>query len=96
MVTAPVKSFPPNKYGLYDIAGNVWEWTSDWYRNDYYEMSNKPEGIKNPQGPQDSFDPVEPYTEKKVQRGGFLLMQRVLLLWLQGSIQAESEPGYRS
>jgi formylglycine-generating enzyme required for sulfatase activity len=73
MVTAPVKSFPPNKYGLYDIAGNVWEWTSDWYRNDYYKMSNKPQGIKNPPGPQDSFDPVEPYAEKKVQRGGSFL-----------------------
>ena len=73
MVTAPVKSFPPNKYGLYDIAGNVWEWTSDWYRNDYYEISDKPGGIKNPQGPVDSFDPVEPYSEKKVQRGGSFL-----------------------
>ncbi len=73
MVTAPVKSFPPNKYGLYDIAGNVWEWTSDWYRNDYYKMSNKPQGIKNPPGPTDSFDPVEPYAEKKVQRGGSFL-----------------------
>ncbi|TFG76033.1 MAG: formylglycine-generating enzyme family protein [Thermodesulfobacteriales bacterium] len=73
IVTAPVKSFPPNKYGLYDIAGNVWEWTSDWYRSDYYEMSNKPEGIKNPPGPEDSLDPVEPYAKKKVQRGGSFL-----------------------
>ncbi|MFA9407492.1 MAG: formylglycine-generating enzyme family protein [Candidatus Dadabacteria bacterium] len=73
VVTAPVKSFPPNKYGLYDMAGNVWEWTSDWYRNDYYEMSNKPEGIKNPPGPEDSFDPAEPYAKKKVQRGGSFL-----------------------
>jgi formylglycine-generating enzyme required for sulfatase activity len=72
-VTAPVKSFPANGYGIYDIAGNVWEWTADWYRNDYYEMSNTPEGIKNPKGPEDSYDPVEPYAEKKVQRGGSFL-----------------------
>ena len=36
--TAPVGSFPANGYGLYDMAGNVWQWCSDWYRHDYYKQ----------------------------------------------------------
>src|SRR5450432_3529766 len=41
---APVASFPPNGYGLYDVAGNVWEWIGDWYRSDYY-ASFDPHGV---------------------------------------------------
>lgn len=67
---APVKSFPANGYKLYDMAGNVWEWCADWYRNDYYKTIDKPEGIANPKGPADSYDPDEPYAQKKVARGG--------------------------
>jgi formylglycine-generating enzyme required for sulfatase activity len=72
--TAPVASFPANRYGLYDMAGNVWEWTSDWYRADYYQTLVTTGAVaRNPKGPPDSFDPAEPGIPKRVQRGGSFL-----------------------
>lgn len=68
---SPVKSFKPNGYGLYDMAGNVWEWCADWYHYDYYKTVVN--GAINPQGPEKSYDPDEPYTPKRVVRGGSFL-----------------------
>jgi formylglycine-generating enzyme required for sulfatase activity len=71
---APVAQFPPNGYGLYDVGGNVWEWTSDWYRADYYgQLAASAAVARNPQGPADSFDPAEPGAKKRVHRGGSFL-----------------------
>ena len=59
--TAPVQSYPPNGFGLYQTAGNVWEWCADWFDKDYYARSP----AKNPQGPGDGIE--------RVMRGGSFL-----------------------
>ena len=69
---APVKTYAPNNYGLYDMAGNVWEWCSDWYHNNYYAQLESKKTV-NPLGPVSSYDPDEPTIPKKVVRGGSFL-----------------------
>ncbi len=56
--TAPVGSYEPNHYGVYDMAGNVGEWVADWYDSSYYEHSS----VENPQGPENG--------DIRVRRGG--------------------------
>jgi len=73
--TAPVKSFPANGYGLYDMAGNVWNWCSDWYRPDTYIERSKEPMCANPTGPLKSFSPVNPHQTERVTKGGSFLCQ---------------------
>ena len=91
--TAPVASFPPNGYGLFDMSGNVWEWISDWYRPDYYATLAKQGAVAlNPSGPPDSYDPDEPGIKKKVQRGGsFLCSDQYCLRYMPGG-RGKGEP----
>ncbi len=70
---APVASFPSNGYGLYDMAGNVWQWCADYYNNTYYRTITSNTGVQNPKGPKKSYDPDEPFTVKRVIRGGSFL-----------------------
>ncbi len=70
---APVGSFLPNGYGLYDMAGNVWEWTSDLFDENYYASLAGIGLCKDPTGSAKSFDPRDPYALKRVIKGGSYL-----------------------
>ena len=70
---APTKSYAPNSIGLYDMLGNVWELTDDWFNEDHYRTLDISKPIINPKGAEVSNNPNNPYQKEHIIKGGSFL-----------------------
>ena len=70
---SPVKSYPANSIGLYDMTGNVWELTSDLFNVNYYKSLDISKPLLNPKGANKSYSPSNPYQKENVMKGGSFL-----------------------
>ena len=97
--TSPVRTFPQNGYGLFDMTGNAWQWVADWYRADYFARQVRFNGngvIENPLGPADSFDPSDRFAPvdapKRVIRGGSFLCNEDYCMSYRPSARRGQDP----
>jgi formylglycine-generating enzyme required for sulfatase activity len=94
--TSPVRTFPPNGYGLYDMTGNAWQWVADWYDADYFKQQTRLAKVADPQGPPASYDPDDPgvpvNAPKRVTRGGSFLCNVDYCLSYRPSARRGNDP----
>jgi formylglycine-generating enzyme required for sulfatase activity len=90
--TSPVRTYPANGYGLYDMAGNVWEWVGDWYRSTTYRGDAEQNVVVNPTGPKSSYDASQPFAKVKVTRGGSFLCSAVYCAGYRPSARMKTSP----
>ncbi|MGL4550527.1 MAG: formylglycine-generating enzyme family protein [Gemmataceae bacterium] len=88
---APVRSYPPNAFGLYDLSGNVWEWCSDWYRQGFSDFEPNRTRV-NPAGPRGSEDTHGRAEPKRVLRGGSFLCADVYCRRYMAGGRQQGEP----
>jgi sulfatase modifying factor 1 len=96
--TSPVRTFPRNGYGLFDMTGNAWHWVADWYRADQFtrQAAQGRRPLFNPSGPADSWDPSNPgapaNAPRRVIRGGSFLCNPDYCLSFRPSARQGNDP----